>query len=87
MSGYCDCACRDCFEIAINDEDEPALCNDCEAAGCDIEGNSECSCEPEPEETDWNCSMCFGPVEPMGKLGEKQHGRCRGCGVTQSRDT
>ena len=45
MSGYCDCACRDCFDIAINDDDEPALCNECEEAGCDVEGCSECERE------------------------------------------
>lgn len=37
-SGYRDCACRDCFEIAIG---EPhALCLDCADAGC--EGDGEC---------------------------------------------
>lgn len=41
--GYCNCACRDCFDIAINDEDgEPALCNLCEWACCDVTGESEC---------------------------------------------
>lgn len=46
MSGYCDCACRDCFEIAISDDDDgPALCLDCEEAGCDCAGESECQCE------------------------------------------
>ncbi len=45
-SGYCSCACRDCFEIAITDEEgEPALCGECEEAGCDIEGESECCVE------------------------------------------
>lgn len=45
MSGYKDCACRDCFEIAIGDDGEPALCSECEEAGCDLDGESECSCE------------------------------------------
>ena len=41
MSGYRDCACRDCFEIAIG---EPgAFCSECEEAGC--EPDSEC-CSP-----------------------------------------
>ena len=35
MSGYKPCACRDCFETAIGDDDEAALCNACEEAGCD----------------------------------------------------
>lgn len=34
MSGYQDCACRDCFDIAIGDG-EPTLCNDCKSAGCE----------------------------------------------------
>jgi len=42
-SGYTDCACRDCFEIAISDDmAHPDLCNECEEAGCDPEGESEC---------------------------------------------
>lgn len=40
MSGYVDCGCRDCFEIAI----EPGcMCSQCVEAGC--EPNSEC-CAP-----------------------------------------
>lgn len=36
MSGYCECACRDCFEIAIaNDGETDALCLACEDAGCE----------------------------------------------------
>jgi hypothetical protein len=37
MSGYCACACRDCFEIAIANEGEEnvTLCNECEDAGCE----------------------------------------------------
>jgi hypothetical protein len=35
MTGYTDCACRDCFEIAIAGADnERALCNACGDAGC-----------------------------------------------------
>ncbi len=44
MSGYQDCGCRDCFEIAIGDG-EPALCHSCEEAGCDVEGGSECEAD------------------------------------------
>lgn len=33
MSGYQDCACRDCFDIAIGDG-KPTLCYECDAAGC-----------------------------------------------------
>lgn len=32
MSGYRDCACRDCFEIAIGERG--ALCHACQAADC-----------------------------------------------------
>src|SRR5687767_439336 len=42
MSGYVDCGCRDCFEVAIG---EPgALCWACEEAGCEC-GNGECQRE------------------------------------------
>jgi hypothetical protein len=37
-SGYRDCACPACFEIAIGEEG--ALCWECEEAGCD--GESDC---------------------------------------------
>lgn len=33
QGGYTDCACRDCFEIAIGKLGK-ALCGDCEEAGC-----------------------------------------------------
>lgn len=44
MSGYCHCTCRDCFEIAIegDDEDESPLCHACEEAGCSGEIDEEC---------------------------------------------
>ena len=43
MSGYTDCACRDCFDIAVSDDmSKPDLCGLCEDAGCDAEGKSEC---------------------------------------------
>jgi len=36
-SGYCDCACRDCFDVAVGPDCSyaSALCGDCEAAGCE----------------------------------------------------
>jgi len=43
MTEYTDCACRDCFEIAIGEPGE-AFCSDCEAAGCPG-GKTEC-CAP-----------------------------------------
>lgn len=45
-SGYTHCACRDCFETAVSDDmANPDLCNDCEDAGCDADGESECQGE------------------------------------------
>jgi len=41
-TGYTDCACRDCFEIAIG-VPGVALCHECEASGCDPEGHHECA--------------------------------------------
>ncbi len=38
MSGYIDCGCRDCFEIAIGEPGD--FCSGCEKAGC--EPDSEC---------------------------------------------
>ncbi len=48
--GYCDCACRDCFDIAITSTKRLALCNECSAAGCDRSGESECCRPPEDED-------------------------------------
>ncbi len=49
FSGYHDCPCRDCFEIAIGgletlgvyDDEKPGLCNECD--GCSPLGDDECS--------------------------------------------
>ncbi len=47
LSGYHDCPCRDCFETAIGTESDgsASLCHECADAGCDADGDSECSCE------------------------------------------
>ena len=64
MSGYCDCACPDCFETAIKgDEDEElTLCNACEEAGCD--GESECEAPHAycsgGEDENGDCEDCGG---------------------------
>lgn len=42
QSGYTDCACRDCFDTAVNGDGQPALCGDCQQAGCSAEGDQEC---------------------------------------------
>lgn len=35
-SGYTNCACRDCMDIAIASDNKPALCLLCKDAGCEI---------------------------------------------------
>lgn len=42
--GYCDCACRDCFEIAIG-KPGVALCHACETAGCEAGAERECDAD------------------------------------------
>ena len=43
-SGYTDCACRDCFDIAVSsDMAHPDLCGMCADAGCDATGKSDCA--------------------------------------------
>jgi hypothetical protein len=38
-SGYVDCACRDCFDIAVGDDDkDSAFCGLCADAGCTTSG-------------------------------------------------
>ena len=50
MSGYTDCACRDCVDIAVsNGMDRPDLCNDCESAGCCDDGAEDCERVENPE--------------------------------------
>lgn len=63
--GYCSCSCPDCFEIAIEgDEDEEiTLCHECEEAGCD--GESECEATHAycsgAEDDDGYCTDCGKP--------------------------
>ena len=55
-SGYTDCACRDCFEIAVaNDTTIPELCSQCEEAGCSVDGDEECNVPP----MHVGCDGCF----------------------------
>lgn len=52
-SGYHDCPCRDCFEIAIGGTCRQAdLCSACEESGCDPSGDRDCECPPEDDESD-----------------------------------
>jgi hypothetical protein len=48
VSGYVHCACRDCFETAVGTA--PALCWECDEAGCSPDGECSCDVEREPEE-------------------------------------
>lgn len=42
-SGYCDCACRDCFDVTVaSDVNVPELCSLCEEAGCSADGDEDC---------------------------------------------
>lgn len=42
-SGYTHCACRDCFDLLVSsDTRKPALCSDCEEAGCEMNGGECC---------------------------------------------
>jgi hypothetical protein len=42
---------------------------------------------PYGEDSDpWECGICMGEVVPMGALGSREHGRCRDCGMDQSRN-
>jgi len=47
ISGYTDCACRDCFEIAVsNDVTIPDYCNQCEGlCGPEHDLSGECQAE------------------------------------------
>lgn len=56
MSGYTDCPCRDCCEIAMDGD----LCHECEEAGCDAEGESECSVER------FYCAICSAETDEDG---------------------
>ncbi len=58
-SGYTDCACRDCFEIATSDDmANPDMCAECEEAGCEADEECQrsdaygCDEPSEPEEED-----------------------------------
>ena len=51
-SGYTHCACYSCFEIAISDDDTiPALCHECEYAGCSGEECDDCLIDLDCEES------------------------------------
>jgi hypothetical protein len=39
--GYCDCACRDCFDVAIAGEHAPHFCWACKEGGCELD--AECA--------------------------------------------
>lgn len=81
-SGYHDCPCRDCFEIAIGCDDygNPDLCHECEESGCDPDGNSDCCVERDPDceecgdtatGSDMLCDNCRGPYLPTQPPSER----------------
>ena len=49
-SGYCYCACFQCFETAIGSGERPTFCHDCADAGCDDDPSSDCSALVNEEE-------------------------------------
>lgn len=42
-TGYANCSCRDCFEIAIPTSLNDGLCHACEGAGCEAHAERECA--------------------------------------------
>lgn len=66
MSGYVDCACRDCFNIAIGEAGR-ALCHACEEAGCE----KDCECERSDAYMDeselQDDTTCEDPTLPMSR--------------------
>lgn len=59
-SGYSDCPCRDCFDVAMDGD----LCHDCADAGCSPDGDAECERDDAYgvgdtcEHGNWACSQC-----------------------------
>lgn len=50
-TGYVDCACYYCLEIAIGEPGQ-AICSDCEQAECTLEEEADCNvpkCSTKPE--------------------------------------
>lgn len=68
-SGYCDCDCATCFEIAIGDENEsPVFCNSCEEAGCDGDGECQVECDHETQNVnDRSQFVCLDCGEELGR--------------------
>ena len=68
MSGYTQCRCRDCFEIAVSDDDDsPDFCGACEEAGC--EDDSECLAR---------CEYCYSSDHETDEC--DADARCERCG-------
>jgi hypothetical protein len=72
MSGYTDCACRDCFDVAMSDVRRHPLCSDCEDAGCepfdheccreDAYGEDGLVDDEDPPGTGWDREVCDLPT-------------------------
>lgn len=85
MSGYVNCACRDCMEIAIGDND--AMCSACAAAGCELDAECCAGCDGDDEEIELPvCPLDGGVGVPLGALGNRLHFRCRQCGMNFSHE-
>lgn len=54
IGGYRNCACRDCFEIAIGRPG--AMCHECETAGCEL-GEHECDAPGAYGGSDQDCTL------------------------------
>lgn len=85
-SGYVNCACRDCFDVAIgSDADVPELCNDCEDAGCDPDGESEC------ERSDAyganECGYCSDEAIGLDDEGQPICGNAETCAAVHKEET
>lgn len=69
-SGYHDCPCRDCFEIAIGEDEDggPALCWECEESGCSAEGDEDCQSPRAYGVCDCGCEECETCNEAKGAI-------------------
>jgi hypothetical protein len=80
-SGYTDCACRDCFDVAF----DGGLCSDCEKAGCEAHAETEC-CRDDAygvsEENDAMITLPATVLEALGWTCRTYDARYRGMGRT-----
>jgi len=78
-SGYHNCPCRDCGEVAIGaDVDgEPSLCHDCEEAGCSPNGDDACESEHSYARLGiTRCPVCHVAVHASESDDQGRHPAC-----------